>query len=89
MLMDMMTFMPSALSDLWDTLVEDWVGPAYVIVVAFLAFPFLKNRAWLQLLAFVAMAAVVGLLIFAGDSLFGSEDATVTGIASDSVEELN
>lgn len=77
------------LADLWDTVKNDWLGPIFLAAVAVFAIVFIKDRAWLKLISFIGIAAVVGLLIFASEDLFGSEDATFTGVAKDASEEIN
>lgn len=90
MLSDALVSVPGAgLQSLWDSVLSNWIGPIFIAAVAIFALVFIKDRAWMKLLGFVAIAAVVGLLIFAGDDLFGGKDATVTGIANDAANQIN
>lgn len=51
---------------------ENWIRPLYLVAVAAFAMIFVKDRAWMKLLGFLGIAAIVGTMVFMGDSLFGS-----------------
>lgn len=63
-------YLAKGLSGLYDTLVSNWIGPAYLIGVAAFAIIFLKDREFRKLFAFLAIAAIVGILIFFTKDLF-------------------
>lgn len=65
-------FAGGGLDSLKKTIIDNWLGPIFIVGVAAFALVFIKDRAWMKLIGFVGIAAVVGVLIFAGDSLFGS-----------------
>lgn len=61
----------SGLARLWGTVRDNWIAPLFIAMVAVFALFFIKDRAWMKLIGFVGIAAVVGVLVFAGDALFG------------------
>lgn len=89
-LLNIFVGMPAAgLSELWNTVLSDWITPIYIAAVAVFAIMFLKDRAWMKLIGFVGIAAVVGVLVFAGGELFGSKDSGLTKVATDVAKEIN
>lgn len=82
--------MPAAgLNELWSTILSNWITPLYLAAVAVFAIMFLKDRAWTKLIGFVGIAAVVGVLIFAGKALFGGENASLTKVAKEGAKQIN
>jgi hypothetical protein len=63
--------MASGLSGLASSLIKNWIGPVFLVIVAVTAFGFIRSQAWTKLIAFVGIAALVGALIFFGSDLFG------------------
>lgn len=62
-----------------ESIIGDWIGPIFIIAVAAFAIVFIKDRAWMKLIGFVGIAAVVGVLVFGGDALFGGSGAGSSG----------
>lgn len=60
------------LTGMKDTLINNWIQPVFLVAVAAFALIFVKDRAWMKLLAFLVIAAIVGVVIFFGGDLFGS-----------------
>lgn len=90
--MDLFTFMTvvlggNGLSELQGTIIDNWLGPVFIVGVAAFALIFIKDRAWMKLIGFVGIAAIVGVLIFAGDALFG-KGGNVTGEAQKIGEQI-
>ena len=79
----------AGINELWTTVLRNWITPLYLAAIAVFAFIFLKDRAWMKLIGFVGIAAVVGVLIFAGGTLFGSESSGLTKVAVDAAKEIN
>ena len=77
----------AGLEGLKNTILDQWLAPAFVIFVAVLAIKFLKDRQWMQLLGFVGIAAVVGLLMFGSEGLFG-KDGSATSVAKDAATQV-
>jgi hypothetical protein len=83
------TVIPAAgLEELWSTVLSGWVAPLFIAGVAVFAIFFIKDRKWTQLISFVGIAAVVGVLIFAGPTLFG-DGGTLQGVAENAANEIN
>lgn len=76
------------LGGLWDTIRTNWLGPIFFAAVAIFAIIFIKDRAWMKLIAFVGIAAVVGVLIFAGEDMFG-DSGTLSGTAENLAGQIN
>lgn len=79
----------AGLTELWSNILTNWITPLYVGAVAVFAFVFLKDRAWMKLIGFVGIAAVVGVLVFAGGDLFGKKDSGLTGVAGNIAKDIN
>lgn len=78
----------AGLGKLQTSFVKNWIGPAFLIVVAFFAIKFIISRQFRELAGFLGIAAVVALLIFNSSDLFGS-GGVFTGIAKSFSEMLN
>lgn len=76
------------LNGLWETLLDNWVGPAFLAAIAFMAFGFLKGGQFRQLAVFVGVAVVVSLLVFAGGQFFGKK-GKLTTTATDIAKDIN
>ena len=63
----------AGLGDLQKTLVSNWIGPAFFIVVAGFAIKFIVSRQFRELAGFLGIAAIVALLIFNAGGLFGTD----------------
>lgn len=87
------SFAASGFSQLKDSFINNWLGPIFILVVAAIAIKFVISRQFRELAGFLAIAAVVGLLVFAGDSIFGKSgylskmaDGIGKGVANNSAE---
>lgn len=78
------------LSGLYQTLVDNWLGPIFLIVMAVVAIYFVKNRQFRELAAFVGICIIVALLIFFGSYLFGGggTDGKLTQAAKGIVDKI-
>lgn len=81
-------FMGAGLTELWNSIQANWIAPLYIAAIAVFAIIFLKDRQWMKLIGFVGIAAVVGVLVFAGPALFG-KDGSLTGVAKKAAGEIN
>lgn len=61
----------AGLGKVYNTLVSNWIGPAFFIVVAGFAIKFIISRQFRELAGFLAISAVVALLVFNASGLFG------------------
>ena len=78
----------SGLRGLWNTVLNNWITPLFIAMVAVFALYFIKDRAWMKLIGFVGIAAVVGVLVFAGGELFGGSDKGLTKVAKNAAKEI-
>lgn len=62
----------AGLGELQTTLVSNWIGPAFFIIVAGFAIKFIISRQFRELASFLGIAAVVALLVFNAGGLFGT-----------------
>lgn len=76
------------LNSLWSNLLTGWVGPIFIAAVAVFAIVFIKDRAWMKLVSFVGIAAIVGLLVFFGSDLFG-KGGKFTSVAKNQANQIN
>lgn len=65
----------TGLTKLWTDVKEAWIAPVFFCMVAIGAFMFIKQQAITKLILFLVVAAVVGVLIFGGEALFGNDGA--------------
>ena len=65
----------AGLNDLWKSVRDNWIQPVFLAAVAVGAFMFIKSQQITKLIMFLVVAAIVGVLIFFGDKLFGSDGA--------------
>lgn len=79
----------AGLSELWTKILKNWITPLYIAAVAVFAIIFLKDRAWMKLIGFVGIAAVVGVLVFAGSEIFGGKNAGLTKVAKNAAKDIN
>lgn len=79
----------AGLTDLWKNILSNWITPLYIAAVAVFAIMFLKDRAWMKLIGFVGIAAVVGVLVFAGSEMFGNKNKGLTKVAKNAAKEIN
>lgn len=61
------------LSGLQNEAINNWIGPVFILGVAGIAIIFLKDRAWMKLISFLGIAAIVGILVFNGAQWFGKD----------------
>lgn len=61
----------AGLDGLRSTLVQQWIGPAALIVIAACAIKFLIDRNFRMLASFVVIGAIVAVLIYGTDTFFG------------------
>lgn len=84
---ELIPFVGNGLQGLWDTVLSDWVGPIFIAAVAVFAIMFVKDRAWMKLIGFIGIAAIVGVLVFGGSALFGS-DGSLTNVSTDLIDQV-
>ena len=87
LLQTVLVLVPGALGELVSTFISDWLGPIFLAAVAIFSIKFIKERQFMQLLIFVIIAAIVGLLVYNAESLFGAA-GTITEGANELVSQL-
>lgn len=78
----------AGLQGLADNLISGWIGPVFILAVAAFSVMFIKDRAWMKLLGFVGIAAIVGVLVFFGDSYFGQK-GKLSGVAKGQADQIS
>ena len=78
----------AGLGGLVNNLKNDWIGPAFLLIIAGVIITFLLQREIRKLIIFVGIAALVGVLIFGGAALFGS-DGSLTKVATREAGNIN
>lgn len=76
------------LNKIYEPLINNWVGPAFLIIVAIFSLVFIKNRQFRELAAFVGIAVIVALLVYFGKELFSKEEGVLTKEAKKLTESL-
>ena len=79
------------LAGLQEKAINNWIGPAFLLGVAGISIIFIKDRAWMKLLGFLGIAAIVGMVIYFGSQLFGKDGNLTSGVKSlaDDVNVVN
>lgn len=80
-MLDVINFL-TGLGGLQHSLISNWIGPIFILVVAGVSLKFLISRQIRELLIFIVIAAIVGLLIYAGGSMFGKSGKLKQGAQS-------
>ena len=78
----------SGLSNLQNTVLNNWIQPIFLVAIAVFAIIFIKDRAWMKLIGFIGIAAVVAIPVFMGETFFGS-DGKLSGVAEDAASQIN
>ncbi len=77
-----------ALQALSNTIITQWIGPLVIFGIAAFALFFLKDRAWMKVISFAGIAAVVALLVYGGAALFG-ENGSLTKTAQSVAKQVD
>lgn len=78
----------TGLSALKDTVLNNWIQPIYLVAIAAFAIIFIKDRAWMKLIGFLGIAAVLAIPVFMGETFFGS-DGKLSGVAEGAANQIN
>lgn len=78
----------AGIGNLVSSIIENWLGPAFLLFVAACAITFIKDREFRKLFSYVGIATVVALLIYAGNWLFG-KDGKLKKAVENIVEQVN
>lgn len=80
-------FILAGLDGLRSTLVQQWIGPAALIVIAFCAIKFLIDRNFRMLASFIVIGAIVAVLIYGTDTFFG-QNGTLKKAVEDGAKQV-
>lgn len=86
--MDLMFLMNSGLKNISNNLINNWIGPVFLLIVAAVAVKFVVNKQWRELAVTVLIAAIASVLIFAGGDLFG-KDKGLTKSSQDLIKQVD
>lgn len=78
----------AGIGNLVSNIIDNWLGPAFLLFVAACAITFIKDREFRKLFSYVGIATVVALLIYAGNWLFG-KDGKLKKVGENIVEQVN
>ena len=78
----------AGIGNLVSSIIDNWLGPAFLLFVAACAITFIKDREFRKLFSYVGIATVVALLIYAGNWLFGT-DGNLKKAGENIVEQVN
>lgn len=73
MITELLSYDLANVSSLTTSLVNNWIGPIFLLVVAGISLKFVFAREFRQLGIFLIIAAVVGMLVFNAGTLFGKD----------------
>lgn len=76
------------LSSVWSALVQHYIGPAIIIIVGFFAVMYLVKREIRPMLVFLALAAIVAVVVYAAPSLLG-QNSTLVRNGGEIAKEIN
>lgn len=75
------------LNNLVNGLINNWIGPAFILIVAVVGLTLAWKRKFNELAMFAGVAAVAALLIFFGPMLFG-KDGILTGAGKEVIDTV-
>lgn len=81
-------FNAGGISTLMTQLLDNWIAPAFIFIVAAISLTFLFKRQFRELATFAIIAAVAGAMIFFGIELFG-KNGTFSTLAKDGAQTIN
>lgn len=73
---------------LQKTVINDWIGPAFFIILAAVAIMLVVGRKLREGLILGVVAVLVGIYVFAGESLFG-QSGNLTGAGQKIADKVN
>ena len=77
-----------ALGNLVDSAIADWIGPAFVLIIAAVAIVLALKRQLAAFLSFAAIAVLAAIFIFFGGDLFG-KNGNISKAGRDVADKIN
>lgn len=78
----------ATLQEVWNSIVSKWIGPAVFIVLGCLSLKFLLNRQWSQFISFLAIGAMVAVVIYVAPAMF-SQSSNLVHSVSDTAKQIS
>ena len=85
---DLIFVQGQGLGNLTNTVISDWLGPAFIAIIAVIAITLAVRKQVMGFLTFALIAVIASLLIFSGDSLFG-EKGNLSGAGKSVIDEVS
>lgn len=83
-LMSFMSFIPEAgLQGTSSMIIKNFIGPVFILLIAVFGLLSLKDRKWASAFSLFGLAAVLSLVVFNADKIFGSG-----GVANKTVNDV-
>lgn len=79
--MSTLILLNGGLNPIYLKLVQNWIGPLFLLIIAGLSLKFMISRQFRELAGFLAIGAVVAIMIYGTGSIFGP-DGLLTNIAN-------
>lgn len=76
------------LSGLTSSLITNWIGPAFLLVIAGIAIVLAIRRQLMAFLSFALVGVLAAIFIYGGAALFG-ENGSLTKVGKDVAKEVN
>ncbi|MFT8704647.1 hypothetical protein [Bifidobacterium aquikefiricola] len=76
------------LTGVWSTLVQHYIGPAITIITGFFAVMYLVKNQIRPMLVFLALAAIVAVVVYAAPALLG-QNSTLVKNGAEIAKQIN
>lgn len=78
----------ATLQDVWNSVVNNWIGPLVFIIMGALSLKFLLNRQWSQFISFLGIGVMVAVVIYIAPTMFGQDSKLVNSVGT-TVKQIN
>lgn len=76
------------LQGVWTSIVQKWIGPAVFIILGCMSLKFLFSREWTKFISFLALGAIVAVVIYVAPALF-SQTGSITQSAGEVAKQIS
>lgn len=70
----------ATLQEVWNSIVQKWIGPAVFIILGAMSLKFLFSRQWTQFVAFLALGIIVAAIIYVAPAMFSQDSQLVRSV---------
>lgn len=70
----------ATLQEVWNSIVQKWIGPAVFIILGVISLKFLFSRQWTQFVAFLALGIIVAAIIYVAPAMFSQDSQLVRSV---------